>query len=287
MWLAFVLLALAICATWVSPLPAGARRVAPWLPLFVAAVATGWAVNLLHWQAVAVLILLTWCAYRTGLDHASSLQRWLFGMATVVLTLGLATHRFPGFANPVLIANAVFTPDAAPFTQYANFDKGAAGAILLACLCRRSRTWQEWRLTITATLVIALATIAVVIGLALLSGHVRVAPKWPAYTPIFLLVNLLFTCVAEEAYFRGLVQDWLARFLAPRLAGPSIAAILSAIVFGLAHVGGGAGMASLATLAGAGYAFAYARTGRIEAPVMVHFALNAVHFTGFTYPYIQ
>jgi membrane protease YdiL (CAAX protease family) len=30
---------------------------------------------------------------------------------------------------------------------------------------------------------------------------------------------------------------------------------------------------------------AYQRTQRIEAAIIVHIALNAVHFIGFTYPY--
>ena len=39
-----------------------------------------------------------------------------------------------------------------------------------------------------------------------------------------------------------------------------------------------------ATLAGVGYGVAYQRTRRIEAAMVVHFALNAVHLLLFTYP---
>lgn len=42
---------------------------------------------------------------------------------------------------------------------------------------------------------------------------------------------------------------------------------------------------ALATVAGAGYGWAYQRAGgRIEASILTHFALNAVHFFFFTYP---
>ena len=41
---------------------------------------------------------------------------------------------------------------------------------------------------------------------------------------------------------------------------------------------------ALAAVAGAGYGWAYLRTQRIEASILTHFALNAVHFFGFTYP---
>jgi membrane protease YdiL (CAAX protease family) len=55
-------------------------------------------------------------------------------------------------------------------------------------------------------------------------------------------------------------------------------------LFGLAHWGGGARYAMLASVAGLGYALVYARVRRVEASILVHFAVNAVHFVGFTYP---
>jgi hypothetical protein len=287
MLFAFVLLVLAICATWAESLSIGTRQVKPWLLLFSAAVLTGWLTGLLQWQAVVLLILLVYCAWRAGQEKAGRTQRWGFGIVTALLTLGLAAHRFAGFNNPILIADAVLTPDAAAFTQYANFDKGAAGAILLACLCRHSRSREEWRQSINTTLAIGIVTVVVVIGVAWMLGHVRPAPKLPAYTPVFLLVNLFFTCVAEEAFFRGFIQERLARALAGQRGGAYLAVAVSALLFGLAHAGGGAVMVVLATLAGLGYAFAYAKAGTIEAPIMVHFALNAVHFIGFTYPYLR
>jgi membrane protease YdiL (CAAX protease family) len=39
-----------------------------------------------------------------------------------------------------------------------------------------------------------------------------------------------------------------------------------------------------ATVAGLGYGWAFLRTGRIEAAIAVHFAVNAVHFLLFAYP---
>lgn len=60
----------------------------------------------------------------------------------------------------------------------------------------------------------------------------------------------------------------------------------SALLFGAAHPGGGVMYAILAVIAGIGYAVAYQRTQRIEAAIIVHTALNAVHSIAFTYPYI-
>ncbi|TCS35128.1 hypothetical protein EDC30_11141 [Paucimonas lemoignei] len=284
---AFVLLALAVCATWARPMAVGRWRLAPWLLLFIAAIVAGMLTGVLEWPGLIALAALAYCAYRTGRNDASRAQQWVFGIATALLTLALALHRLPGFHNPVLLANAILAPDAAPFTQYANFDKGAAGAILLACLCRQAGSAKAWRKSSSLALVIVLATIAIVLVTALMLGHVRFAPKLIAYAPVFLLVNLFFTCVAEEAFFRGFMQERMARALACRRGGAYLAIAVSALLFGLAHAGGGAVMVMLATLAGLGYAIAYAKAGTIEAPILVHFALNAVHFIGFSYPYLR
>jgi membrane protease YdiL (CAAX protease family) len=63
-----------------------------------------------------------------------------------------------------------------------------------------------------------------------------------------------------------------------------LAIVASALLFGLAHLGGGWKFALAATLAGVGYGIAYHRTQRVEAAMAVHFGLNALHFLFFTYP---
>jgi membrane protease YdiL (CAAX protease family) len=136
----------------------------------------------------------------------------------------------------------------------------------------------------------ALVVVGVVLGLALLLGVVDFAPWWRAMWPsgealvLFLAVNLLFTCVAEEAFFRGLVQGFLTRWL-HSMGRPTWWAVPpSALLFGLAHAGGGAAYALLATLAGLGYGWVCLRTGRVGAAIALHFTVNAVHVLFFTYP---
>ncbi|MDP5009557.1 MAG: CPBP family intramembrane metalloprotease, partial [Glaciimonas sp.] len=107
------------------------------------------------------------------------------------------------------------------------------------------------------------------------------------YTPLFLIVNLLFTCVAEEVFFRGVLQERLAGLLPSSTMAAIIVVLCSAALFGVAHIGGGIIYVSLATLSGIGYAYAYHATKRVEAAILVHFIVNAVHFIGFTYPALQ
>jgi membrane protease YdiL (CAAX protease family) len=130
-------------------------------------------------------------------------------------------------------------------------------------------------------------TVVVVLAVGIGIGYVRPAFKLSSATWAFLAVNLFFTVVAEEAFFRGFRQDRLAASLGRGFSGRWIAIALSALVFGLVHLGGGLIYSGLASLAGSGYAIAYARTQKIEIASATHFLLNAVHVIGFTYPFIQ
>ncbi len=137
----------------------------------------------------------------------------LAGVAAL-LALALALHVLPGFDNPVVVSQVHLSGKAAPFTQYANFDKGSAGLLLLAFYCRRAATLSEWRSVLTTTALAAIATGTAVIACALAIGYAAPEAKLPAFALTFLSVNLLFTCVAEEAFFRGLLQERMTRTIA-------------------------------------------------------------------------
>jgi membrane protease YdiL (CAAX protease family) len=276
MLITFVLLALAMCAVWF--------RFSLWLGLFVAAIVAGLAAGVLHAPALIALAVFGGAAYLAGTAANKSL-RVVAGILTALLALALAMHKLPGFSNPVVIAGAVLSPGAAPFTQYANFDKGAVGLILLAFVCSRVGGRAELGGVLKKTWPVLLMTVAAVMAFAVGAGLVRPDFKLPQVTLLFLAVNLFFTVVAEEAFFRGFLQARLASSLARVRYGQWIAVVVSALLFGAAHLGGGAMYAILACIAGLGYAVAYQRTQRIEAAIIVHIALNAVHFIGFTYPY--
>ena len=84
-------------------------------------------------------------------------------------------------------------------------------------------------------------------------------------------------------YAGDIAQKLIAAGRNPKIAA-LIALVFSAVLFGLAHLGGGLSYALAATVAGLGYGAAYLRTQRIEAAMAVHFSVNALHFLLFTYP---
>lgn len=279
----FVLLGIAIAAVWIPALRFGrAVSVPPWLMFFVGAVGAAlWAgvVSAPALLAISALMLVSWGTRYTP----STTARLVLVVAAGVIALALAVHAVPGFFNPVILDRVVISPGAAAHTQYLNFDKGTAGLVLLAAFAPHVGSGLTRRLAVTVV-VGALATATAVLGVATIAGYVRPEFKLPAVAAAVLVPNLFFTCVAEEAFFRGLVQERLHVALGLRPWRIAAAVVASALLFGAAHLPGGATLALLATLAGVGYAWVYAITRRIEAAIAVHFLVNAIHFFGFTYP---
>lgn len=297
----FVLLMLATMAVWLPSVPvnrARAWRVAPWLVLYAAA--TGLAVwqGVVSLTGVAALVMLVLLADLLGRQTRPAFHALVFA-ALLVLVVALCLHLVPGFRNPIVIDAVRFSDDARPFTQYLNFDKGSVGLVLLALVAPRLRREDDVGCALGATLlrtvmvavVVAAVVAAIALGLAVAMGMIRWDPKWPPQTLQFLVTNLLLTCVAEEALFRVMVQDRLAAGLRsmippriPRSIPTGLAILGAALLFGVVHAGGGAGMIVVAAVAGLGYALAYQWQRRIEVAVLVHFGVNALHFVGFTYP---
>ena len=284
----FIFLALAICAVWLKPVYIGKRiAMPPWIAFFAASMVSGLVAGVLNPLSIGELGIFCGAAYLARASKQKSMQRFFFSTLTVILALALALHRLPGFNNPVVISSMTLSAGAAAFTQYANFDKGAVGLILLAFLCNRTSAFSESGKLLKQTYPITLITVVAILGIAMSIGYIEHDFKITQTTMLFLVINLFFTVIAEETFFRGFLQDRLALSLARFRYGRLSAAMCSALLFGAAHLAGGTTYVLLASLAGLGYTYAYFITQRIEAPVLVHFSLNAVHFIGFTYPYLS
>lgn len=274
----FILLGLAITAVWwPHACRFGTLAVPVWSLIFTGACASALAAGIVDLPALGGLGLLALACLASqrqerGVAFAAS---WLAG----ILALLLALHAWPGFRALLIVEGWQASPDARPFTLRAGFDKAAAGLFLLAFFTRRVESRHALGLLIARILPLTALIVLTTLGVAWLSGFVRPDYKWPDFAWQFIAINLLFTCVAEETFFRSLIQERLHRLC----AGP-LPVLLPALLFGAVHLAGGLLYASLAGLAGLGYALIYARTRRIEAAVIAHFSVNLVHFTGFTYP---
>lgn len=276
----FWLLWAAVVSLW---LPAG-RRAWPWLAgaSLGAALLTG---VLLPLGLLFILPLAGTCYYLGEGRQRGALTFALALTAVIVLGLALALHAAPGFHNLLVAQDLVLAGDSQPYTLYLNYDKGIAGLLLLALAVGTGREPGAWRQVGLIVPLLGAPLLAVVMLLALALGLVRWDPKLPGLLLWWAAANLFITCVAEEAFFRGLIQRRLARWLAPRQRhGALLALVVAALLFGPAHGAGGPEYVVVATVAGAGYGLAYQLTGRMEASIVVHFLVNLGHFTLFSYP---
>lgn len=199
-------------------------------------------------------------------------------LVVVVLALAMATHQLPGF----------FRHPAQGVVQL-NFAKAMVGLLLLAYWQPLLRHWREFWPMLKTTSLVALIAIPGVLLLALALGYVQYRglpmPLSFAHLLLWMWGNLFLTVLAEEAFFRGLIQARLAAYWSGRPYGTAAALIIAALLFGLAHIVAGSwGFVLLATLAGLAYGLVYQLTQRIEASIVLHFSLNLVYWLFFTSP---
>ena len=280
----FVLLPIAFLAVWSTASSAQVRSPAWWQLLLVASGVTALYEGLMGWQGVPLAAALWGASHQWNGAH-SRRARIAWASTAIVLAAALATHLMPGFTAYLVAENVRLSPASAPMTLNADFDKGFAGVLLLAYFCKRSESLADWRQAVWTGLLVGIGTSFVVIWLVFALGAVRLDPKLPSITGEWMAINLLLTCVFEEALFRGVLQASLARLFAQAPMWSWLPLASASLLFGLVHAGGGPVLIVAAALAGLGYGLAYAMTGRIESAVIAHFTLNSIHFVFFTYPY--
>jgi membrane protease YdiL (CAAX protease family) len=284
MILTYILLALAILFLWLSGDGHSSQiRRRLWLVIWLSSLAAASISGVITPPGLVITLVFAAATYLYPKTRAAW-QIALVAMLILSLSIGLLLHRLPGFHNLRVIDGVQFSPDAIPFTLYLNYDKTLIGLFILGWCHARITRAHEWKNTLTAILPWAAGLITLLMALSLAISFVRFEPKFPAETWLWLGVNLLFTCTAEEAFFRGFVQAQLARLLAKTNYGKILALCVASVLFGLAHFPGGYIYVVLATVAGLGYGWLYQRTQRIEASILTHFALNTTHFFLFTYP---
>lgn len=137
----------------------------------------------------------------------------------LALAMLLFLHWLPGFHNPLVIPRAALTPDAVPFAMYLNLDKPLV-AFWVVLAAAPAMAGASARATLTAALAACAGAIVACLGLALVLGVVGWTPKWPDSGWLWLVNNALLVTLAEEALFRGYVQERLTRAWRDRPAAP-------------------------------------------------------------------
>lgn len=251
-----------------------ARQPRPGLILLGIALLTAlWLERLSPFAALISLagLLLAW-------QTPSLPQPWRGIALTLVLlwAIALALHQVPGFDNLRVLDRVQAGPASVPFSLYLNLDKPLIffGLLLAWPTLLGQGGPIRWR-----PLALLILPLAALLLAAWQLGALRPEPGLPHWWWLFALNNLLFTCVAEEALFRGLIQQGVAN-----RSKPWFGLLVASLLFGAAHLAGGPLLMLFAALAGACYGLAFQLSGRLSVAILLHFLFNFAHLALFTYP---
>lgn len=273
-------LMLTLVSCWFVPL-----RITALMAVMV--VGFGLMVDVLDLITIPSLLLLAGSAWYLARQQGALWLRVIAGVIFIALSVALAVHRLPGFHNIQVLDQQVIKANSVPFSLFYNVDKPWIGLVIILSCIPLLRTTRDWRQAFRRVLLPVTVMLPVVFAVGLLAGFVRWQPAWPQFAVLFLLNNLLFTSLAEEAFFRGFIQKSLHEHWQHFSWGAGGALAVAALLFGLAHYAGGPVYMALATLAGGFYGWSYQRTGSIEMAIFSHWLLNACHFLFFTYPVVS
>lgn len=205
-------------------------------------------------------------------------QPWRGTALTLVLlwAIALMLHLIPGFNNLKVLDQAQAGPASVPFNMYLNLDKPLVffGLLLAWPALLGQGGAIRWR-----ALALLLLPLAALLITAWQLGALKPEAGLPHWWWLFALNNLLFTCVAEEALFRGFIQQGVAA--RSRLW---LGILVASLLFGTAHLAGGPLLMLFAALAGACYGLAFQFSGRLSVAIVIHFLFNFAHLALFTYP---
>lgn len=207
----------------------------------------------------------------------------------ILSSLALMSHTVPGFNN-IMIYKGKISEHAVTYSFWVNYDKPLIALVFLLfnfhpikfkVLAKKIRQIIPYYI-ICASFLCLIAFISKIFLIDLTVFN---------YLWLWIPVNLVLVCIAEEVLFRGEIQQKIYNLLKGNNASKPVMnflpIVISSVLFGLAHYNGGIVFIALATICGFFYGLFYHKTKRIEASIIIHFLLNLTHILFFTYPMLE
>ncbi len=242
---------------------------------FLAVVAAAVVGVMAPWYAILVTLGACLLHFTYRLPTAGIIS---INVGVILFVLASGFHLIPGTESLIVISDYQKTTDSTLYTLSFSFDKTLAPlALMILMPSMVSKGKRDSALPLLSLVVIG--GIISILLLAWMMGLIKPAVAVPTWTGLFILKMMCYTTFAEEVFFRGYLQNLLtARW------GSTIGIVIAAMVFGIAHAGGGFLYIGLASFAGLVYGLGYHLSGRLWVPVAVHTTLNTAHLILFTYP---
>lgn len=233
----------------------------------------------------SALFLVAILIYRQNMTPIVRLLCWM-GALTMGLAIGL--YRPAGFSYPQVLALPELYPGGQPFALYANLGKATAGFMTLLLLVHACHPQFKPVSTPAARALLVLVLAGVIFAVAIPLGDLQWHPKSIYAVINFAWVNLLITCVAEEAFLRLLVQRELGlmceRLTHNRWASEALPLTLTTTLFVVTHGINDANLLLIYSIAGGLYALCYSLSKSVFTCIALHFLVNFIHFSFLTYP---
>lgn len=240
----------------------------------------------LEWIAIPGIIVMGGLFYY-GLSGKRKIPRGVCFSLAILCALAVSFIKLPGIHNWRLIERLTLSNDAIPYNMSFNLDKSLIGLFFVWFSVYSLANGGRWKTTLKKGLMGGAAAVIVLMPMAFYLGYVKYDLKLTSFFFLWAVHNLFFTCFAEEAFFRGMIQRFMQFRLQNIRYGKWVAVTIGAILFGMAHFPGGLRYVLLASVAGLFYGYVFMKTEKIEASILAHFLVNCVHFTFFTYPALK
>lgn len=245
----------------------------------------------LDWMPlINAVLLLPFAIGLYGLATISDSRRALIAailVPTVLIGFFVAIFRPKGFSYPLIWNPGALYEGGEPFSLYVNLSKAIGGYLVVIWLglgLRHHRSMLVGEQSLLSQMVVALVGTCAILFTAFTFYGVGWKPKIPDGILYFVLVNLMVTVLAEEAFFRLLLQSQIERFFNNKRIGICVGAVVASVLFAFAHAGATGMVFFLFLFAGFIYAAVYAWTRSLLASVAAHFGVNIAHIMLLKYP---
>lgn len=278
--LTYGFLVMAICFNWILP-KIDSKKIAA-LTFFIISVFYGIIYNYIELYGVIIIIFMFYFAY--FYYNRDNKIKYIYLFLFIILALITSLHILPGFNNYNVVKNIKLTSDSKYYSLYLNFDKAAAGFVILFFQQDLLKSIKDFLKSLKKIYIYIILSVLILITISSLFGYIKFEPKVPYFIISFIVSNLFFTCLAEELFFRKIIQENIKIMFINNRYNVIIGIICSALSFGAVHLAGGIKYFIFAFIAGIFYSIIYEKTKNIEMAIIAHFLLNLIHIFLFTYP---